>query len=468
MILENKTFDEIQPGQSAELRRTCTVDDLFVFANASGNHNPMHLPHAEDLDKDGKQDPVVAPSMWVGSLISAVLGNILPGPGTLYRSQSFEFHDRALAGDELVARVTVIEKRDDGSLRCATDVRRLSDGTQILSGEAEVLAPRAKFKYEQEELPGLLVQRHRHFDALLERAEHLPPLSVAVVAPEEPNSLGGALLAMREKLITPILVGARGKIEQAAGALGASLDGVEIIDVAEHAAAANAAVDVIVAGRAQALMKGHLHTDDLLRAALRKDKGLRIGRRFTHIFVMDVPGLAHPLLVTDAAINIAPDLPTKVDIVQNAIDLAISLGIEQPKVGVLSAVETVNPQIASSVDAALLSKMAERGQITGGLVDGPLAMDNAVDLAAARTKGIHSQVAGRAEVLVVPNLDAGNMLAKQLTFISHAEAAGIVMGAKVPIILTSRADGEKARLASCAVAVIHQARIAGLTASGEA
>ncbi len=464
MMRENKTFDELKPGDSAELRRTCTTDDLIVFANVSGNHNPMHLPN-QDIDHDGKEDVVVAPSMWVGSLISAVLGNLLPGPGTLYRTQLFQFHGRASAGDELQVKVTVLEKRVDGVVRLATEVRRLSDDTILLEGEAEVEAPKVKFTYEEQELPGLIVQRHRHFDALLERAEKLPPLSVAVVAPEEPASLGGALLAAKEKLITPILVGSARKIEAAARSLGQSLDGIEIIDQPENAAAANAAVDVVADGRAQALMKGHLHTDELLKAALRKERGLRIGRRFTHIFIMDVPGLSHLLLVTDAAINIAPDLLTKVDICQNAIDLAISLGIAQPKVGVLSAVETVNPQIASSVDAALLSKMAERGQITGGLVDGPLAMDNAVDIAAARIKGIRSPVAGKAEVLVVPDLDAGNMLAKQLTFISHAEAAGLVMGAKVPIILTSRADGEKARLASCAVAVVHQARISGQNTS---
>ena len=208
-------------------------------------------------------------------------------------------------------------------------------------------------------------------------------------------------------------------------------------------------------------MKGHLHTDDLLRPMLDKEKGLRVGRRFTHIFVMDVPGMPSPLLVTDAAINIAPDLATKVDIVQNAIDLALSIGIETPLAGILSAVETVNPAIQSSIDAALLSKMAERGQIKGGLVDGPLAMDNAVDIAAARTKGLRSAVAGHANILVVPGLDAGNMLAKQLTFISHAEGAGVVMGAKVPVILNSRSDSEKSRLASCAVAALHDARIRG-------
>jgi phosphate butyryltransferase len=208
-------------------------------------------------------------------------------------------------------------------------------------------------------------------------------------------------------------------------------------------------------------MKGHLHTDDLLRPMLDKQNGLRVGRRFTHVFVMDVPGMPHPVMVTDAAINISPDLETKVDIVQNAIDLAISIGSEEPLAAVLSAVETINPSIPSSIDAALLSKMADRGQITGGKVDGPLAMDNAVDIGAARTKGLSGDVAGHANILVVPNIDAGNMLAKQLAFISHAEGAGIVLGAKVPVILNSRSDSKMSRLASCAVAALHHARLNG-------
>jgi len=203
-------------------------------------------------------------------------------------------------------------------------------------------------------------------------------------------------------------------------------------------------------------MKGHLHTDQLLAHVVKRDGGLRTTRRLSHVFVMDVPGLGHPLMITDAAINILPDLKTKVDIVQNAIDLAMALGVETPKVGVLSAVETVNPNIASTIEAAALSKMAERGQIKGGIVDGPLAMDNAIDADAARTKGIRSLVAGAADILVAPNMEAGNMLAKQLTYLAHAESGGIVVGAKCPVILTSRADDDKARLASCAVAALYE------------
>ncbi len=460
MKIENRTFDELQPGLSESLRRLCTQDDLIVFANVSGNHNPMHI---FDADGDGDGQPeAVASGMFVGSLVSAVIGNLLPGAGTLYRSQSFVFHNRAHAGEELESRVTVTDRNEKNfTVTLATEVRRVADDALILSGVAEVEAPRHKISYSSHELPGLIVQRHRHFEKLQKRAAPLPALVTAVVCPEEVNSLGGALLARRHTLIEPILVGDPAKIAAAADALNEDLTGIEIIAEPDHGKAARQAVALVHDGRANALMKGHLHTDQLLRATLDKQSGLRTGRRLTHVFVMDVPGLAHPLLVTDAAINIAPDLKTKVDIVQNAIDLAISLGFDEPKVGVLSAVETVNPDIPSSVDGALLSKMAERGQITGGLVDGPLAMDNAVDLAAARTKGITSRVAGQALILVVPNLDAGNMLAKQLTYISHAEGAGVVLGARVPIILNSRADDDMARLASCAVAALHYARIQG-------
>lgn len=454
MLITNLTFDEMVPGDSRELRRLCTQDDLIAFANISGNHNPMHL-HDADGDGDGHPEAVV-PGSFVGALVSAVVGNLLPGAGTLYRSQSMVHHGRAHAGEELVSRVTVTDKNArTQSVTLALEVRRLGDDALILSGMAEVEAPRVKLSYSSHDLPGLIVQRHRHFEKLLKRAAPLPALTTAVVCPEEAKSLGGALLARRHTLIEPILVGDPDKIARTAESLGADLSGIEIVAEADHDAAARRAVALVHEGRAGALMKGHLHTDQILRAVVDKDRGLRTARRLTHVFVMDVPGLAHLLLVTDAAINIAPDLKTKVDIVQNAIDLALSLGIELPKVGVLSAVETVNPDIPSSIDAALLSKMAERGQITGGLVDGPLAMDNAVDVAAARTKGLTSPVAGRAEVLVVPNIDAGNMLAKQLSYIAHAEAAGVVMGARVPVILTSRADGDMARLASCAVAALH-------------
>ncbi|WP_244301522.1 bifunctional enoyl-CoA hydratase/phosphate acetyltransferase [Stappia sp. P2PMeth1] len=447
--MTNRTFDEMQPGDRAELRRLITADDLFVFAAASGNSNPMHLTDT-DVDGNGTAERI-APGMFMASLISAVLGTQLPGPGTLYRRQTLDFHTRAHAGEEVIVRAEVVSKAE-GMVRLRTEVTH-ADGRQILTGEAEVIAPVEKFDREDVEVPGLVVQRHRHFEALLERARPLPALPTAVVCPNEAKSLGGALLAARESVISPILIGEAEAIRRAADEIGADLGGIEVIDVAGDAAAAELACRLVHDHRAAAVMKGHLHTDDLLKPMLDKAHGLRVGRRFTHVFVMDVPGHPEPLFVTDAAINIAPDLATKMDICQNAIDLALSLGME-PRVGVLSAVETVNPAIQSSIDAALLSKMADRGQIKGGQVEGPLAMDNAVDMGAARTKGLKGSVAGRANILVVPGLDAGNMLAKQLAFISHAEGAGLVLGAKVPVILNSRSDSPMSRLASCAVAAI--------------
>jgi phosphotransacetylase/acyl dehydratase len=449
---KSTAFSELVVGMEAESTRLCVADDLYVFAHASGNLNPLHLPR-QDGDGDGEPE-AIAPSMWLGALLSSVLGNQLPGPGTLYKRQDLRFLGRAHAGDTVTAKVRLTSLGDDQTATFETWVEA-EDGTIIVEGEAEVRAPERAQTFNADDIPGLTVQRHVHFDRLLELAEPLPDIPTAVVAPEEVNSLGGALLGADHTLIKPILVGARDKIEAAAKELDRSLDGFEIIDEPDHGKAASRAVALVHQGRAQAVMKGHLHTDELLRAVLKKDGGLRTGRRLSHVFVMDVPGLNHLVIVTDAAINIAPDLLTKVDIVQNAIDLAITLGIEIPKVGILSAVETVNPAIPSTLDAAILSKMADRGQIKGGLVDGPLAMDNAINLDAAATKGIKSLVAGRAEILVVPNLEAGNMIAKQLTYIAHAEAGGLVLGAQVPVILSSRADDDDARLASCAVAAIY-------------
>jgi len=447
----NTPWNELKIGAEASIKRICLADDLYVFAHASGNLNPMHLP---GRDGDCKPD-AVAPSMWIGALISAVLGNVLPGPGTLYRNQTLRFLDRAHAGDELVVRVKLTAKGDGRLARFDTWVEH--DGRRIVEGEAEVIAPERKLTFDIDDIPGLTVRRHVHFDRLLARAEPLAAMPTAVVAPEEASALSGALLAAQHTLITPILIGSKAKIEAVARSLDADIRGIEIIDLPDHDAASAKAVALFHEGRVRALMKGHLHTDELLHHVIKKDGGLRTSRRLSHVFVMDVPGLDHLLLVTDAAINIAPDLEAKVDITQNAIDLALALGIENPKAGILSAVETVNTKIPSTLDAAILSKMAERGQIRGGIVDGPLAMDNAMDVEAAKTKGIKSLVAGHADILVVPNLEAGNMLAKELTFVAHAEAGGIVIGAQCPVILTSRSDDDKARLASCAVAALYDA-----------
>jgi phosphate acetyltransferase len=294
--------------------------------------------------------------------------------------------------------------------------------------------------------------RHDKYDRLVAAAQSLRKLKVAVAHPCDAASLGAVFEAVELGLIDPILVGPQAKIRTAADPLGKDLSTMRLIDTPHSHAAAEEAVNLVRSGQAEALMKGSLHTDELMGAVVRREGGLRTARRISHCFVMDVPGHATPLIITDAAVNIAPTLEDKVHIVQNAIDLAQALRADSVRVAILSAMETVNPKVPSTIEAAALCKMADRGQITGGIVDGPLALDNAIDLGAAKIKRIQSLVAGQANILVVPDLEAGNMLAKGLTFLADADAAGIVLGARVPIILTSRADSTITRLASCAVA----------------
>lgn len=308
------------------------------------------------------------------------------------------------------------------------------------------------------------MSEHRNYERLLARAKKLPAVPTAVVHPCDAASLTGALDAARIGLIVPILVGPAAKIQAVARQADVSLSHVEVVDAPHSDAAAVEAVRLVREGRAECLMKGSLHTDELMAAVVSREGGLRTARRISHCFVMDVPNHDSPLVISDAAVNIAPTLEDKVHIVQNAIDLIHALGAEEARVAILSAMETINPKVPSTIEAAALCKMADRGQITGGILDGPLALDNAIDLAAARIKKIDSPVAGRANVLIVPDLEAGNMLAKSLTFLADADAAGIVLGAKVPVILTSRADSVMTRLASCAVAsLVANARRAALS-----
>lgn len=452
--LKNRTWHELKIGDQASIEKRVTARDLFLFAHASGNMNPLNIPHL-DVQNEGSTS-VVAPSIWIGSLISSVLGNILPGPGTLYRSQNFEFMGRAHVGDLLKIAVTLIEKRESPGAVFQTTVSDIN-GVCIASGTAIVDAPLENVYLGPNELPALLMDEYDHFDRLIAEAKKLDPMPTAVVCPDDAMSLAGAFLAMTEGLIKPILIGSRQKIQSAAEEAQLDISSIELIDIADHKLAAAKAVELVHQQKVTAIMKGNLHSDELLSQVVKKEGGLRTLRRISHVFVLNVASLELPLFITDAAINIAPDLPTKVDIIQNAIELARACGIVLPYVAVLSAVETVSFNIPSSMDAAILAKMADRGQITGGLVDGPLAMDNAIDVGAAKTKHLTSPVAGKAQILVVPNLEAGNMLAKELTFISHAQPAGLVLGAQVPIMLTSRADNERARLASCALAQLYHA-----------
>ena len=292
------------------------------------------------------------------------------------------------------------------------------------------------------------------YEQLLERCRSLAPVSTAIAHPCEESALAGAIEAGAKGLIVPILVGPASKIREIADTCGIALGSTTIVDVPHSHAAATKAVELVRKGEAELLMKGSLHTDELLAAVVARETGLRTGRRISHVFIMDVPTYHKVLIVTDAAINIAPALEDKADICQNAIDLAVTLGVRQPKVAILAAVETITSKMVATIDAAALCKMADRRQITGGLLDGPLAFDNAISREAARVKGIVSEVAGDPDILLVPDLEAGNMLAKQLSFLANADSAGLVLGARVPIILTSRADSVRSRIASCAVAML--------------
>jgi len=452
-IIENHPFEEIRVGDSASMTRALTLDNIALFAAISGDDNPTHLGAAYA----GRMAPgvVSAHSMWGGALISAVLGTKLPGPGTVYVAQTLRFHRTISAGDTLTIRLTVTDKRPESTtvvLNCrCTD----QNDIEVISGTAEVIAPSQKFRGRLSDLPEVSLRRHEQYAKLIARCQALSPVATAVAHPCDESALAGVIDAAEARIILPLLVGPVAKIRAVADRMKVDLGRYELIDVPHSHAAAEKAVELVRLGRAELLMKGSLHTDELMSAVVNKETGLRTHRRISHCFIMDVPGHPDPLVITDAAVNIYPTLEDKVHIVQNAIDLMRALGRPQPRVAILSAVETVNPKILSTLDAAALCKMADRGQITGGLLDGPLALDNAVSIAAAKIKGIVSPVAGQADILLVPDLEAGNMLAKNLTFLAGADAAGIVLGARVPIVLTSRADSARARMASCAVASLY-------------
>ncbi|MEQ8354070.1 MAG: bifunctional enoyl-CoA hydratase/phosphate acetyltransferase [Kiloniellaceae bacterium] len=448
--IENKTFDEIEVGDSAELVRTLKHEDIELFAVMSGDVNPAHVD--EEFARSDLFHRVIAHGMWGGALISAVLGTELPGPGTIYLNQSLSFRRPVGLGDTVTVRITVREKNPENK-RLILDCECINQaGETVIKGDAEVIAPSEKVHRPRTALPEVhLHERGARYKALIDATRDVAPVRTAVVHPCDALSLSGALEAASQGLIVPVLVGPRAKIEAAAAAAGRELGEAEIVDAPHSHAAAQVAVALAREAKVEALMKGKLHTDELMSAVTDRTSGLRTERRMSHVYGLDVPHYPKPLFITDAAINIYPDLDDKRDIVQNAIDLAHALGLETPKVALLSAVETVSAKIASTVDAAALCKMADRGQISGGVIDGPLAFDNAVSKTAAETKGIVSPVAGDVDILVAPDLEAGNMMAKQLIYLAGADAAGVVLGARVPIMLTSRADDMLSRLASAAL-----------------
>ena len=451
--IENIPYDELIDGAEASLKATLTADDIELFAAMSGDLNPAHMDEA--YAKETRFHDVVGHGMWSGALISRILGMQLPGPGTIYVGQTLEFTRPVRIGDEITVTVKLREKgpRRRAIFDCECTNQ---NGETVLTGAATVIAPMDKIIRESVEKPrAVLYEQGARIKHLIEQARSGPSLRTAVVHPVDAISLGGALRAAEEGILTPVLVGPAQKIADAATELGADIGEFEIIDTQHSHAAAEKGVELAARGHVDALMKGALHTDELMNLVVSKSGGLRTERRVSHVYVMDTPAYEKLLMISDAAVNIAPDLDQKRDIIQNSIDLAQALGVETPKVAILSAVETVYPKVQSTLDAAALCKMADRGQITGGLLDGPLAFDNAISPAAVKAKGIVSTVAGHADILIVPALEAGNMVAKQLDYLAGAVAAGVVLGARTPVILTSRAEGELARLASSAVAALY-------------
>ncbi len=457
-LIENVTYDEITIGQSARLLRTLTLADIQAFAAVSGDTNPAHLDakYANETLFHG----VIAHGMWGGALISALLGTQFPGPGTIYQEQVLYFTKPVHVGDTLTVTVTVTHK-EDAHQRVELDCQVLNQkGEHVLHGTAKVLAPTKKMHMPKISAPLIqLLDPEARFKELLARSAGLAAVRCAVVHPCDVESLTGAMDSARYGLIIPVLIGPDMRIRHLAQEAGLDLTDVEIISVPHSHAAAEKAADMAASGEVEILMKGSLHTDELIHAVLARP-ALRTGRRMTHVFRFDIPLYPKPLLITDAALNICPTLKEKVDIIQNAIDFARIMGVKTPKVAILSAVETVNPNIPSTLDAAALCKMADRGQITGGILDGPLAFDNAISLHAAQLKHIESPVSGDVDILVVPDLESGNMLAKQLEYLAGASGAGLVLGARVPIALTSRADGPMNRVASALLAQLaaHNAR----------
>lgn len=436
----NYLWDELQIDQSIDL--DLSRDDKYLADHIFPTSDPSQiLPNISRLNKTYLET------------VTAAIHTCFPGPGSCIRQLSLECTstDNSLPHS---LRLTVTEKSPPCTIKLFASL--IDNNNNVLcDGFAIVTTPDHKLG-EAQALESI-GRRHQNYKLFLGRVKQEKPITTAVVFPCDDMSLQACREAVDEELILPLLIGPESKIRAVATRLQWDISPYKLYHCDHAQAASSLAMDLVNRREASMVMKGSLHTDDLLREVVKPQTGLRTGRRISHVFVIDVPGMERPLFITDAAINIAPDLKTKVDITQNAIDLARILGIDSPKVAILSAIETVNPDLPSSVDAALLAKMAERHQITGATVDGPLAMDNAINLQAAQTKGIQSAVAGNADILIVPNIEAGNMLVKELTFLGNADCAGIVVGAKVPIVLTSRADNVISRLASCAVAVLmHQ------------
>lgn len=452
-LIENRTFDELAIGDCASIARTLSRADIELFAVMSGDVNPAHLD--DEYARSATFHTIIAHGMWGGALISTVLGTMLPGPGTIYLGQTLRFRRPVVVGDTVTVTVTVAAK-DAERRRVTLDCLCANQaGEPVITGSAEVIAPDEKVRRPRVSLPQVLLrERGANYRAIVARAAGLPPVRAAVVNPASAAALRGVAEARERGLIIPVLVGPAAALRAAAADTGVGLDDIELVETGDGRAAVDRSLALAHAGEVEALVDYGARYYGLLHGLVDRTAGLADHRWISHVHVMDVPSYPRPLLITDALVSVAPTLEEKRAIVQNAIDLALALGLEQPRVAVLAAVPTINPKLRSTLDAAALCKMVERGQITGGLVDGPLAFDEAVSVEAARAAGLASSVAGCADILVAPDLEAGTLLVKQLDHLADAQSAGVVLGARVPVALPEPAGNPDSSLVACAMALL--------------
>lgn len=457
--LENRTFDEIQIGDTASLTRTLTEKDIQVFAIMSGDINPAHV----DIEYAQSEmfHKIIGHGMWGAALISTVLGTQLPGPGTIYVGQTLRFKKPVAIGDTLTVKVTVIEKKPEKKrVIFACDIQNQKN-EEVMEGQAEVIAPVNKIRRPKAVLPEISLRRpYSLFDTYLVKAKKLGPLQAGIIHPVHAKIIKAVHEARLSGYITPLLIGKKERILHAAEEAGIDISQYEIINTEHSHAATVKAITLARSGELGLLVRGGVTKEELLHTMQKQDKGLLTERHMSYVLVLDVPTYPKALILTDSVVNIDPNLEVKRGITQNAIDFAHALGIEQPKVAILAGMDNVSPTMRSTVDAASLCKMAERGQIKGGLLDGPLTFDNVISAEVASSKGITSPVIGDADILVVPSVETGNILAEQLEYLAESKNAGLLLGGRVPVLM-SRIDDIYSSTVACALAILdkdHQQR----------
>jgi len=451
-FIENRTYDEIQVGDTSTLTRTLRPEDIQLFAIMSGDVNPAHVD--PEYARSSMFQEVIAHGMWGGALISTVLGTEFPGPGTIYIGQTLRFSRPVKVGDTITITITCAKKFDHNKHIMFDCLCTNQDGLKVIRGEAEVLAPTEKIKRPRAVLPEVTFSDHEgRYRRLLARASGIRPAVTAFAYPCDAESLRTVAAARDAGLMRPVVIGPERALRDLAEQIGLDLAECRMVDAPLSHAATARAVAMGHNDEVEIVVQGSQSAEELLRAAIAAS-GLRGQRRFSHVLYIDVPSYPRPLFITDMMVNIEPTLADKVDIAQNAIDFAQLMGVPEPKVAVLAAQEAVTPKMRATVDAAALCKMADRGQITGGVLDGPLGFDNAISVVAARQQGLKSAVAGGADILLAPDLESGNMLAKQLEHLSDAISGGVVIGGRIPMVFSQKSDSPESRIASCVMALL--------------